>query len=144
MPDPHRISVTLPDDLAAAVARKVESGEYASAGEVLLKGVRAVLERDARNDDAPAHHGEAFERWLREEVVPGHAEYVADPSTGIPPPAANVRQPRHAARRYHARGANNGVRAQRHHHFTVADDAVIIEGVFYGGQDVAAAFNPRS
>jgi Arc/MetJ-type ribon-helix-helix transcriptional regulator len=36
-------------------------------------GVRALLERDA-----------AIERWLREEVVPGHAEYLEDPSKGIP------------------------------------------------------------
>jgi antitoxin ParD1/3/4 len=35
--------------------------------------VRALLGRDA-----------AVERWLREEVVPGHQEYLRDPSTGIP------------------------------------------------------------
>ena len=31
------------------------------------------LERDA-----------AVERWLREEVVAGHQEYLADPSKGVP------------------------------------------------------------
>jgi len=36
-------------------------------------GVRALLEREA-----------AVERWLREEVVPGHQEYLADPSKGVP------------------------------------------------------------
>jgi hypothetical protein len=35
-------------------------------------GLRALLERDA-----------AVERWLREEVVPGHQEYLRDPSKGI-------------------------------------------------------------
>jgi Arc/MetJ-type ribon-helix-helix transcriptional regulator len=35
-------------------------------------GVRALLERDA-----------AVERWLREEVVAGHREYIADPSKGV-------------------------------------------------------------
>jgi Arc/MetJ-type ribon-helix-helix transcriptional regulator len=36
-------------------------------------GVRALMERDA-----------AVERWLREEVVAGHREYLADPSKGVP------------------------------------------------------------
>ena len=36
-------------------------------------GVRALMERDA-----------AVERWLREEVVVGHAECLADPSKGVP------------------------------------------------------------
>jgi Arc/MetJ-type ribon-helix-helix transcriptional regulator len=40
---------------------------------VVREGVRALLERDA-----------AIERWLREEVVAGHAEYLADPSKGVP------------------------------------------------------------
>ena len=31
-----------------------------------------------------ADHALALERWLRDEVVPGHAEYLADPSRGIP------------------------------------------------------------
>jgi hypothetical protein len=26
----------------------------------------------------------AVEQWLREEVVPGHTEYMADPSKGVP------------------------------------------------------------
>ena len=73
MPDTHQISVTLPDDMAAAVARKVESGEYASASEVLLDGVRSLMERD-----------EGLEHWLRTEVVAAHAEYLADPTNVIP------------------------------------------------------------
>jgi antitoxin ParD1/3/4 len=36
-------------------------------------GVRALLGREA-----------AVERWLREEVVTGHQEYLADPSKGVP------------------------------------------------------------
>jgi hypothetical protein len=41
--------------------------------EVVRDGLRALLERDA-----------AVERWLREEVVPGHQEYLRDPSKGVP------------------------------------------------------------
>jgi antitoxin ParD1/3/4 len=46
---------------------------HASVREVVRDGVRALLEREA-----------AVERWLREEVVTGHKEYVADPAKGVP------------------------------------------------------------
>ncbi len=69
----QQFSITLPLDMAEAVERKVKSGAYASVSEVLRDGVRALLDRDA-----------AVERWLREEVVPGHREYLADPSKGVP------------------------------------------------------------
>ena len=65
----QQFSITLPHDMAEAVESKIKSGAYASVSEV----VRALLERDA-----------AVERWLREEVVPGHQEYLRDPSKGIP------------------------------------------------------------
>jgi antitoxin ParD1/3/4 len=29
-------------------------------------------------------HDAAVERWLREEVVPCHQEYLADPTKGVP------------------------------------------------------------
>jgi antitoxin ParD1/3/4 len=69
----QQFSITLPLDMAEAVERKVKSGAYASVSEVLRDGVRALLDRDA-----------AVERWLREEVAPGHREYLADPSKGVP------------------------------------------------------------
>lgn len=65
--------------------RKIQSGRYASVSEVLRDGVRALLERDA-----------AMERWLREDVVAGHQEYLADPSKGVP---ADEVLPRIKARR---------------------------------------------
>jgi antitoxin ParD1/3/4 len=69
----QQFSITLPLEMVKAVERKIKSGAYASVSEVLRDGVRALLERDA-----------ALERWLREEVVAGHKEYLADPSTGVP------------------------------------------------------------
>jgi len=69
----QQFSITLPIDMAEIVERKIKSGMYASASEVMRDGVRALLERDA-----------ALERWLREEVVAGHQEYTADPSKGVP------------------------------------------------------------
>jgi antitoxin ParD1/3/4 len=69
----QQFSITLPNDMAEVVEGKIKSGAYASVSEVLREGVRALLERDA-----------AVERWLREEVVAGHREYLADPSKGVP------------------------------------------------------------
>jgi putative addiction module CopG family antidote len=69
----QQFSITLPHDMAEIVEGKIKSGAYASVSEVMRDGVRALLERDA-----------AVERWLREEVVAGHAEYLADPSNGVP------------------------------------------------------------
>ena len=69
----QQFSITLPMDMAEVVERKIKSGMYASASEVMRDGVRALLERDA-----------ALERWLREEVVAGYQEYTADPSKGVP------------------------------------------------------------
>ena len=68
----QQFSITLPLDMAEAVEEKVRSGGYASVSEVVRDGVRALLERDA-----------AVERWLREEVVQGHEEYLADPSKAV-------------------------------------------------------------
>jgi putative addiction module CopG family antidote len=68
----QQFSITLPVDMAEVVEAKIRSGAYASISEVMREGVRALLERDA-----------AIERWLREEVIAGHKEYMADPSKGV-------------------------------------------------------------
>ncbi|SDR18905.1 putative addiction module antidote protein, CC2985 family [Rhizobiales bacterium GAS191] len=69
----QQFSITLPLDMAGIVEGKIKSGAYASVSEVMRDGVRALLERDA-----------AVERWLRDEIIPGHREYLADPSKGVP------------------------------------------------------------
>ena len=69
----QQFSITLPNDMASAVAQKITSGRYASVSEVMRGGLRALMERDA-----------AIDRWLREDVVPGHQEYLADPSKAVP------------------------------------------------------------
>jgi len=85
----QQFSITLPHEMAEAVERKIKSGAYASVSEVVRDGVRALLERDA-----------AVDRWLREEVVPGHKEYLADPAKGIPADAILGRiKARRAARK---------------------------------------------
>lgn len=69
---------SLSEEQAEFIDAKVETGNYASASEVVRAGLRALKERD-----------EAIERWLREEVVPVYDAIEADPSLGIP--AAQVR-----------------------------------------------------
>jgi len=81
----QQFSITLPLDMAEAVERKIKSGSYASVSEVVRDGVRALLERDA-----------AVERWLREQVLPGHREYLADRAKGV---AADAVLPRIKSRR---------------------------------------------
>lgn len=68
----QQFSITLPHDMAEAVEDKIKSGGYASVSEVLRDGVRALMERDA-----------AVQRWLREEIVAGHRDHLADPSNGV-------------------------------------------------------------
>jgi antitoxin ParD1/3/4 len=68
----QQFSITLPHDMAVAVEEKIKSGAYASVSEVVRDGLRALLERDA-----------AIECWLREQVITGHQEYLADPSKGV-------------------------------------------------------------
>jgi antitoxin ParD1/3/4 len=63
---------SLAAEQAAYIDAKVGSGAYASGSEVIRAGLRALQERDA-----------AFERWLRDEVVPTHDDAVADPSNRI-------------------------------------------------------------
>lgn len=69
----QQFRVTLPAEMAAAIEDKVAAGEYASVSDALREGVQSLLDRDI-----------AVERWLREEVLPGHAEYLADPSSAVP------------------------------------------------------------
>ena len=68
----QQFGITLPHDMAEAVGSKIKEGPYASVSEVMRDGVRALLQREA-----------AVERWLGEEVVAGHREYLADPSKGV-------------------------------------------------------------
>ena len=69
----QQFSITLPNEMAALVNDKISSGAYASVSEVMRDGIRALIERDT-----------ALEKWLREEVVAGHAEYLANPSKAVP------------------------------------------------------------
>jgi antitoxin ParD1/3/4 len=55
----QQLSITLPNEMAAAVKSKVATGEYATESEVIRDGLRALLARDR-----------AVDHWLNEHVGP--------------------------------------------------------------------------
>jgi hypothetical protein len=42
-----------------------------------------LMEQWAREQTAPARDAE-FDQWVRDEIIPGHEEYLADPSKAVP------------------------------------------------------------
>ncbi len=66
-------TISLPDEHAAYIDQKVNSGDYASASEVVRAGLRALQERDRVVED-----------WLRNQVAPTYDAMMDDPSRGIP------------------------------------------------------------
>jgi antitoxin ParD1/3/4 len=69
----RQLSVTLPNEMAEMVRRRVKSGEYASESEVIRDGLRALQARDR-----------ALEHWLRSEVVPAYDALRANRARAVP------------------------------------------------------------
>ncbi|WP_413991592.1 type II toxin-antitoxin system ParD family antitoxin [Labrys okinawensis] len=65
----QQFSVTLPNEMAQMVKKKVASGEYASESEVIREGLRALQARET-----------ALERWLQTEAVAAYDAAMKDPS----------------------------------------------------------------
>jgi antitoxin ParD1/3/4 len=55
----QQLSITLPNEMAAAVKSKVATGEYATESEVIRDGLRTLLARDR-----------AVDQWLNKHVGP--------------------------------------------------------------------------
>jgi antitoxin ParD1/3/4 len=70
----REVTVTLPDEIAEMVRRKVESGKYVSASDVILDALQAM------EDDLEPVDGPQIEDWLRSKVVPTYDAIEADPS----------------------------------------------------------------
>jgi antitoxin ParD1/3/4 len=66
-------TISLPAKHNAYIERKLKSGEYASASEVVREGLRALQERD-----------EAIEHWLKGEVSATYDEMKKYPERAIP------------------------------------------------------------
>jgi putative addiction module CopG family antidote len=69
---PNRsITISLSEDMAELVEKKVASGEFANESEVVTEGLRYLADHDAE-----------MEQWMRDEVVPTIKAH--DPSKAIP------------------------------------------------------------
>lgn len=64
----RQLSITLPNEMADALRKRVDSGAYASESEVVRDGLRTLFARD-----------EAVESWLHDEVVTAYDALVANP-----------------------------------------------------------------
>ena len=69
----QQFSITLPTEMAGLVKSKVASGDYATEGEVIRDGLRALIARDR-----------ATEHWLATQVGPAHDALTADSSRAVP------------------------------------------------------------
>lgn len=67
----QQFSVTLPDEMARMVRKKVASGAYASESEVMRDGLRALEARDR-----------AVESWLHHDIAPAFDAMKRDPARG--------------------------------------------------------------
>jgi antitoxin ParD1/3/4 len=66
-------TISLPAEHNAYIEKKLKSGGYATASEVVREGLRALQARD-----------EAIEHWLRTDVVAAYDELVEHPERAIP------------------------------------------------------------
>ena len=64
----QQFSITLPNEMAAVVKSKVDTGHYASESEVIRDGLRALIARDL-----------AIENWLHQQVGPAYDQLKANP-----------------------------------------------------------------
>jgi antitoxin ParD1/3/4 len=68
----QQLSITLPNEMAAAVKSKVAAGEYATESEVIRDGLRVLMARDR-----------AVDQWLTQQVGPAFDALEADPSRAL-------------------------------------------------------------
>ena len=73
-----QVTIVVPSEVADALNARVDSGEYASQGDVVRKGLRLLTEEDE------VLHSPEVERWLREVAVPIAEATSADPARSIP------------------------------------------------------------
>jgi antitoxin ParD1/3/4 len=71
----QKLTVTLPDEIAEMVRRRVDSGEYASESDVIRDALKTI-----ENDPM---RGPEIEEWLKTVAVPAYDAIAADPSRGL-------------------------------------------------------------
>lgn len=70
----RKITVEIPETIAARMDAEVAAGHYADAAEFVAESVSAQFEYSGSNASDPT-----VERWLVEEVGPTYDSYKADP-----------------------------------------------------------------
>jgi antitoxin ParD1/3/4 len=70
----QKLTVTLPDEIAEMVRRRVDSGEYANESDVIRDALQTI-------EDDPMR-GREIEEWLKTVAVPALDAITADPSLG--------------------------------------------------------------
>ena len=68
----QQFSITLPNEMASEIKRRVAEGQYATESEVIREGLRALMARD-----------KAVEHWLQTQVAPAYDALLADPSRAL-------------------------------------------------------------
>ena len=71
----QKLTITLSDEIAEMVRRRVDSGEYANASEVVRDALKTI-------EDDPMR-GPEIEAWLKSVAVPAYDAIMADPSRGL-------------------------------------------------------------
>ncbi len=69
----QQLTITLSDEIVAKIEATVAAGAFPDASTLIEESVRERLVPDP-----------AFESWLHTEVLPGIAEWEANPADGIP------------------------------------------------------------
>ena len=73
-----KLSITLPDHVAARLKSEVEQGRFVDESEAVTMGLCQVFE------DQEVFTGPDVDDWARREAVPELERYRADPQPGIP------------------------------------------------------------
>ncbi|MEV5001725.1 type II toxin-antitoxin system ParD family antitoxin [Nocardioides sp. LML1-1-1.1] len=76
--DPDLVAIEVPAEVAAALAARVDSGEYPSQGAVVMSGLRLLAEEDE------VVHDSEVEQWLRTVAIPIARATAADPGRSLP------------------------------------------------------------
>ncbi|TMJ11372.1 MAG: type II toxin-antitoxin system ParD family antitoxin [Alphaproteobacteria bacterium] len=77
MESTRRLEVELPEVLADSVRARVDSGEFASASEVIAAGLQLLGDRDSEVDDPE------LEAWLSGEVAPAYRKWKGSGEKGL-------------------------------------------------------------
>ena len=68
----QQFSITLPNEMAGEIKRRVSEGRYATESEVIREGIRALMDRD-----------KAVEHWLRTQAASAYDALKADPNRAL-------------------------------------------------------------